>query len=133
MYLYIKYRVFKNSLLTDCARIGVRDYYLVKPISTLNYDESSYTFRNLEFGVGHNFSERSHLELSFWDRRAGGNYPANELKGSQMFAKGYYHLSKTLRLDVWAANNSFEADESFGYSNSSECLSIFRSMARFTA
>ena len=97
----------------------LRDYYLIKPISTLNYDESSYTYRNLEFGVGHNFSERSHLELSFWDRRAGGNYPANELKGSQMFAKGYYHLSKTLRLDAWAANNSFEADESFGYSNSS--------------
>lgn len=97
----------------------LRDYYLIKPISTLHYDESSYTYRNLEFGVGHNFSERSHLELSFWDRRAGGNYPANELKGSQMFAKGYYHLSKTLRLDAWAANNSFEADESFGYSNSS--------------
>ena len=98
----------------------IRDYYLVKPISTLNYDESSFTFRNLEFGVGHNFSERSHLELSFWDRRAGGNYPANEIKGSQVFAKGYYHLNNTLRLDVWAANNSFEADESFGYSNSPE-------------
>ena len=95
----------------------VRDYYLVKPISTLNYDESSFTYRNLEFGVGHNFSERSHLELSFWDRRAGGDYPASELKGSQVFAKGYYHLSNTLRLDAWAANNSFEADESFGYSN----------------
>ena len=95
----------------------IRDYYLVKPISTLNYDESSFTYRNLEFGVGHNFSERSHLELSFWDRRAGGDYPASELKGSQVFAKGYYHLSTTLRIDAWVANNSFEADESFGYSN----------------
>ena len=74
----------------------IQDYYLVKPISTLNYDESSFTFRNLEFGVGHNFSERSHLELSFWDRRAGGNYPANEIKGSQVFAKGYYHPEQYL-------------------------------------
>lgn len=100
----------------------IRDYYLIKPISTLNYDESSFTYRNLEFGVGHNFSERSHLELSFWDRRAGGDYPANGLKGSQVFAKGYYHLSNTLRIDAWAANNSLEADESFGYSNSPEAF-----------
>ena len=30
----------------------IRDYYLINPISTLNYDESSFTYRNLEFGVG---------------------------------------------------------------------------------
>ena len=96
---------------------SIRDYYKLEPISTLNYDESSFNNRNLEFGVGHNLSERTHIELSFWDRRAGDDYPSNEIKGTQVFAKGYYHINQRLRLDAWMSQNRFEADESFGYSN----------------
>lgn len=96
---------------------SIRDYYKLEPISTLNYDESSFNNRNLEFGVGHNLSERTHIELSFWDRRAGEDYPSNEITGTQVFAKGYYHINSRLRFDAWMSQNRFEADESFGYSN----------------
>lgn len=97
------------------SHLRLRDYYLVEPLSYLNFDESALDYRNLEFMVAQNFSERTNVELSFWDRRDGGYYPVNEVQGSQILMKGYHYLSQNLQLRTMILRNQFKRDESFGY------------------
>ena len=95
--------------------IRLRDFYLIKPLSYLNFDESAYNYRNLEFMVAQNFKERTNAEISFWDRRDGGNYPENKVIGSQILIKGYHYLNQNLQIRGILLRNKFERDESFGY------------------
>ena len=97
------------------ANIRLRDFYLVEPLSYLNFDESALDFRNLEFMVAQNFKERTNAEISFWDRRDGGSYPENNVQGSQILMKGYHYLDQNKQIRMMILRNQFERDESFGY------------------
>ncbi len=104
---------FKGGNYTSDIRL--RDFYLIKPLSYLNFDESGYNYRNLEFMVVQNFRERTNAELSFWDRRDGGNYPNNEVQGSQILLRGYHYLNQNLQIRGMLLRNQFEREEPFGY------------------
>jgi len=95
--------------------IKLRDYYIVKPISYLNYDEAGGAYRNLEFLVSQNFTERTNLELSYWDRRGGGYYPNSSINGSQVFGRVYHHLNEQFLIRGMYMRNQFTNDEPFGY------------------
>lgn len=97
------------------GKVRLRDYYLVEPLSYLNFDEASLDYRNLEFMVAQNFSERTNAEISFWDRRDGGYYPNNDVQGSQILFRGYHYLNQNLHVRAMILRNEFERDESFGY------------------
>lgn len=97
------------------SNIRLRDYYLLKPISYLNYDEAGGNFRNLEFLVSQNFTKRTNLEVSFWDRRGGGYYPNSEVQGSQMVGRVYHHLKKEWLIRGMYLRNQLKNDEPFGY------------------
>jgi hypothetical protein len=97
------------------SNIQLKDYYLLEPLSYLNFDEASNNFRNLEFMVAQNFSERTNAEISFWDRRDGGNYLDNDIQGSQIILKGYHYLKQNLQLRALVLRNQFERGEPFGY------------------
>ena len=95
--------------------IKLRDYYIVKPISYLNYDEAGGAYRNLEFLVSQNFTERTNLEISYWDRRGGGYYPNSSITGSQIFGRVYHHLNEQFLIRGMYVRNQFNNDEPFGY------------------
>lgn len=97
------------------SNIRLRDFYLLEPLSYLNFDESALDYRNLEFMVAQNFRERTNAEISFWDRRDGGTYPDNNVQGSQILMKGYHYLNQNLQIRGILIRNQFERDESFGY------------------
>ncbi len=97
------------------SNIRLRDFYLIEPLSYLNFDESALDYRNLEFMVAQNFKERTNAEISFWDRRDGGTYPENNVQGSQILMKGYHYLNQNLQIRGILIRNQFERDESFGY------------------
>ncbi len=97
------------------ANIRMRDYYIVKPLSYLTFDEADFNYRNLEFMVTQNFSEKTNVELSFWDRRDGGGFPQNNVQGSQIMAKGYHYLNQNLQLRAIVMRNQYEREEPFGY------------------
>jgi hypothetical protein len=97
------------------SNIRLRDYYIVKPISYLNYDEAGGAFRNLEFLVSQNFTAQTNLELSYWDRRGGGYYPNSEITGSQVFGRLYHHLNEQYLIRGMYVRNQFTNDEPFGY------------------
>ncbi len=103
---------FSGNYLSD---IRIRDFYLVKPISYLNYDEAGGNFRNLEFMVAQNFTERTNLEISFWDRRGGGYYPNSNMEGSQVVARAYHHLNNKWLLRGLYVRNQLKGKEPFGY------------------
>ncbi|SMO67549.1 putative porin [Gracilimonas mengyeensis] len=97
------------------SSINIRDYYIVKPISFLNYDEAGGNYRNLEFLVARNFTERTNVELSYWDRRGGGYYPNSEVEGSQIMGRIYHHLSPNYLIRGMYLRNQLQRDEPFGY------------------
>lgn len=97
------------------SNIRLRDYYITKPISYLNYDEADGRYRNLEFLVSQNFTERTNVELSYWSRRGGGYYSNSEVTGSQVFGRVYHHLSKRYLLRAMYLRNKLDRDEPFGY------------------
>lgn len=97
------------------SNIRLRDFYLIEPLSYLNFDESALDYRNLEFMVAQNFNERTNAEISFWDRRDGGYYPLNNVQGSQILMKGYHYLNQNKQVRALILRNQFEREESFGY------------------
>lgn len=106
------YEAYQGHLET---KIQLRDFYVVKPISYLNYDEAGGDYRNLEFLVSQNFSEATNLEISYWDRKGGGYYPNNGVSGSQAFARVYHHLNDKFLLRAMYLRNQMDRNESFGY------------------
>jgi hypothetical protein len=94
----------------------LRQYYLNKPLTRLIYSESSYSKRDLEFEVSHNLSQRTNIELSYWDRRTGGEYPNSTITGRQIYAKISHHLSKNQYLKLNYINNNYNIGQPFGYS-----------------
>lgn len=101
------------------SNIRLKEYYLTEALSYLNYDEAKYDYRNLEFMVARNFSERTQAEISFWDRRDGGNYYQNEVVGSQIFFKGYHYITQNLQIRTTLIRSAYTRDEPFGYQISS--------------
>ncbi|MEQ9308456.1 MAG: hypothetical protein RLN90_03315 [Balneolaceae bacterium] len=97
------------------SEIELKKYYILEPVSYLNYDEAKYDYRNLEFMVAQNFSERTHLELTFWDRRDGDNYQRNDVLGNQIVARGYHYLNQNIQIRSIFLRNQFENEEPFGY------------------
>lgn len=110
--------------------IRLKRYHIVEPVSYLMYDEAKFNYRNLEFMVSQNFNERTNVEVSFWDRRGGGNYPRNSVQGNQIAFKGYHYLSQNLQIRTLYLQNQFELNEPFGYNIPEHSLFAF---SEFTA
>lgn len=92
-----------------------RQYYLNEPLSRLLYSESDFSYRNLEFDVSHNLSQRTNIEVSYWDRKAGGEYPNSEINGRQIYGKVSHHLDKNRYLKLNYVNNNYNIGQPFGY------------------
>ncbi|MCH2450869.1 MAG: hypothetical protein MK198_12095 [Gracilimonas sp.] len=111
------------------SNIRIRDFYVVKPISYLNYDEDGEAFRNLEFLVAQNFTEQTNLEISYWDRRGGGYYPNSEVTGNQITARAYHHLNERYLVRALYLRNQLNRGEPFGYSVGDPALFPFDEFA----
>lgn len=90
-------------------------YYINKPLSRLIYSESKFSYSDLEFEVSHNLSQRTNIELSYWDRRSGGEYDNSDIFGQQIYTKISHHLDPDKYLKLNYIANSYEIGEPFGY------------------
>jgi hypothetical protein len=106
------------------------DYYLTQPRTYINFDESKYNYRNLDFVFIQNLRKGTNIELSFWDRRDGGGYPRSDVEGRQAAARVYHQLSDRWMLKGMYLNNALDREESFGYVMQNPELFAFN---RFTA
>lgn len=97
------------------SQVKLRDHYLIQPRTYLNFDESKYNHRSLEFSYTQNFLKTTNLELSFWDRRDGGGYRSSGVEGKQILAKAYHQLNHRWILKAGYINNGIDREESFGY------------------
>ncbi|HET8865873.1 MAG TPA: putative porin [Gracilimonas sp.] len=97
------------------SNIRIRDYYIIKPRSYLNYDEANGAYRNLEFMVAQNFTESTNLEISYWDRRGGSYYPNSGVEGNQIVGRLYHHLNDRFLIRSLYLRNQLNKDEPFGY------------------
>ncbi|WP_445664930.1 putative porin [Fodinibius sp. AD559] len=97
------------------SRFYHHQYYINKPLSRLIYSESKFNYRNLEFEVSHNLSQRTNIELSYWDRRSGGEYNNSEITGRQIYLKASHHLEKNKYLKLNYITNNYDIGQPFGY------------------
>lgn len=107
------------------AKTRLRDHYLVQPRTYLNFDESKFNYRSLEFSFTQNFRNTTNLELSFWDRRDGGGYNRQEIEGRQVLARAYHQLNERWLLKGAYINNSIDRQEPFGYNVSDPSFFAF--------
>lgn len=97
------------------AHVRLRDHYIVQPRTYLNFDESKFNHRNLEFSFTQNFLKTTNLELSFWDRRDGGGYSRQAVEGRQVVARVYHQLNENWLVKFNYVSNSLDRQEPFGY------------------
>lgn len=97
------------------GRIRLIDHYLTQPRTYLNFDESDYNYRNLDFIFTQNIRSGTNIELSFWDRRDGGGYNRSGVEGRQAAARIYHQLSDRWLLKTFYLNNAIDREEPFGY------------------
>ncbi|NBB76723.1 MAG: hypothetical protein GVY02_05030 [Bacteroidetes bacterium] len=97
------------------SSVRLRDYYLIEPRTYLNFDESQFDYRSLEFSFTQNFLKTTNLELSYWDRRDGGDFRRSGVTGSQVVARAYHQLNHRWLVKTGYISNGMERDESFGY------------------
>ncbi len=107
------------------AKTRLRDHYLVQPRTYLNFDESKFNHRSLEFSFTQNFRNTTNLELSFWDRRDGGGYNRQEIEGRQVFARVYHQLGERWLVKGAYIDNSIDRQEPFGYALTDPALFPF--------
>lgn len=100
------------------SRFYHHQYYINKPLSRLIYSESKFNYRNLEFEVSHNLSQRTNVELSYWDRRSGGEYSNSEISGRQIYLKASHHLDENKYLKLNYITNNYDIGQPFGYNMS---------------
>jgi len=103
-----------NGLFYD-SNFYLRQYYLNRPLTKLNYDESKFDYRHLEFMVSQNFTQRTNVELSYWDRRAGGEYSNANVSGRQIYGRIFHQLDHSQSLKLKFLSNKYTAGEPFGY------------------
>jgi hypothetical protein len=97
------------------GEIKLIDHYLTQPRTYLNFDESKYNYRNLDFVFTQNFRADTNLEFSYWDRRDGGGYSRSGVEGRQASVKIYHQLTDRWLLKTLYLNNALDREESFGY------------------
>ena len=103
-----------NGLFYE-SNFYLRNYYLNKPLTKLNYDESKFDYRSLEFMLSQNFSQRTNVEISFWDRRGGGEYNNSNVSGNQIYGRIFHMLDHRQSLKLKFLNNKYTIGEPFGY------------------
>src|SRR5699024_4660969 len=109
-------RMYSHDLGTQYRNtFHLRQYYLTEPLSRLIYRESKFSHRSLQFEVSHNLSRRLNIELSYWDRRGGGEYDNSEVTGRQIFTKASYHMDERHYFKLNYVNNKLDAGQPFGY------------------
>ncbi len=108
--------IYENNLGTvHRTTFRLREYYLNEPLTWLIYDESSFDTRNLEFVVSQNFSQRTNAEISYWDRRDGGEYENSGVVGRQIYARVSHQLDDRQALKLKFLNNNYDTGLPFGY------------------
>ncbi len=103
-----------NGLFYD-SNFYLRQYYLNRPLTKLNYEESKFDYRSLEFMASQNFSQKTNVELSYWDRRAGGEYSNSNVSGRQIYARIFHQPDHRQSFKLAFLSNKYTAGEPFGY------------------
>ena len=105
----------RSNGIVHTTRFNTLRYYVNKPLTMLNYTESDFSFRSLEFMLTQNLGRKTNFEISYWDRRDGGEYPRDDLQGLQLYTQLYHHLSDNLYLKGGFVWNRMELEHPFGY------------------
>ena len=93
----------------------LKQHYVNRPLTKLIFDESKFDRRALEFWLTQNFSQKTNVEISYWDRRGGGGYPNSTYRGNQIFARIYHQMDNRRMVKLRFLSGSNTLGQPFGY------------------
>jgi hypothetical protein len=109
-------KMYENNLGTvHRTTFNLKEYYLTKPLTKLNYTQSSFDTRGLEFMASYNFGRKTNAELSYWNRKGGGAYHNSKISGNQIYARITHILNHHQEVKLNFLSNKYSNGEPFGY------------------
>src|SRR5699024_8421548 len=109
-------RVYENNLGTvHRTTFDLKEYYLNKPLTKLKYTQSNYDTRGLEFMASYNFGRKTNAELSYWNRRGGGEYPDSKVTGNQVYGRITHILDHHQEVKLNLMSTKYSNEMPFGY------------------
>ncbi|TVQ15466.1 MAG: hypothetical protein EA364_02205 [Balneolaceae bacterium] len=93
----------------------LRRYYLVRPLTRINYEQGPDGFISTEGLVSLNVDHRTNLEMSLWNLADGGYYPRDSYEGVQANVGIHHQYSGRLAMRAGLYYNSHQLAEPGGY------------------
>lgn len=112
--------IIKNYYLdTDginaVSRIRSSDFYVLKPFTRVDYEQSKYGYRSLNALVTQNVTRKINVLAKYWGKSEQGVYSNSKFVGDQIFGKVTDHMNHKM---VWSTSllfNGWTQDQSDGY------------------
>ncbi|MFN2374304.1 MAG: putative porin [Cyclonatronaceae bacterium] len=93
----------------------LRRYYLVRPVTRINYEQGPDGLISTDGLVSLNVNHRTNLEMSLWNMADGGFYPRDSYKGIQANVGVHHQYSGRLAFRAGLYYNSHQLAEPGGY------------------
>lgn len=73
------------------TRLSERDFYLTRPLTTIDYEQGSFNRRSTDATFAANLSTQTGYSLRFWGKNDDGEYLGSPTSGRLMSARIYHH------------------------------------------
>jgi hypothetical protein len=105
----------QTAFTTAETHYRLRRYYLVGPLTRINYEQGPDGLISTEGLLSLNVNHRTNLEMSLWNLADGGSYPRDAYKGVQASVGIHHQYSSRLALRAGLYYNSHQLAEPGGY------------------
>ncbi|MDI6401541.1 hypothetical protein QLX67_06000 [Balneolaceae bacterium ANBcel3] len=90
-------------------------YHVSRPLTFINYEQTTYEYRNTEGFLSQNISPRMNVSLAYQGRNENEGYTNRAMGGRNAEASVYYYLSHRWLLETGADYSGLQLDEPGGY------------------
>lgn len=97
------------------SRIRASDFYVIKPFTRVDYEQSKYGYRSLNALVTQNVTKRINVLGKYWGKSEQGVYNNSKFVGDQVLGRVTYHMNRHMVLSNTLLFNGWTQDQSDGY------------------
>jgi hypothetical protein len=98
------------------TRLEERDFYVAKPVTTIDYEQGAYNRRSTDVVFAANRSTRTGFAVRFWGKNDDGEYLGSPTSGRLMSARIYHHPDSVWKWVGQVRYHGLQTSEPDGYS-----------------
>jgi len=113
---HMLYHYFRNTDGIDAIdRIRSEDFYVIKPLTRVDYEQSRFGLRSLDALVTQNIKRKWNVLASYWGKSEDGAYENGKFVGNQAKGRVTYHMNHKMVWETSLLYNGWTLDQSNGY------------------